>query len=103
MSFKIQNRETKKEGMSPFDYFTEVVGWLQIAAFPLSVGLLVGAGIYFSDPTTLRLVIGIGIVLIGLITGIVFATRVWKKQGTMHFVSSEMASPELDHAEEDKK
>jgi hypothetical protein len=103
MSDKIQNSEIKKEGMSPFDYFTEVIGWLQIAAFPLLLGLLAGACIYFSDPTTVRLVIGIGVVITGLITGIVFATRVWNKKGTVYFVSREMASPELDNLEEDKK
>ena len=103
MSDKIQNSETEKEKMSPFDYFTEIVGWLQIVASPLLFGLIIGTCIYLSDPTTLRLVIGIGVALIGLIIGIVFATRVWKKQGTMHFVSRVMASPELDNLEEDKK
>jgi len=103
MCDKTQTSETKKEKISPLDYFTEVVGWLQIVAFPLSIGLLVGACIYFSNPSTERLVIGSVIVITGLITGIVFATRVWKKQGTMHFVSRVTASPELDNADEDKK
>ena len=100
MSDKIQNSKTEKEKMSPFDYFTEVVGWLQIVASPLLFGLIFGANVYFSDPTTLRLVIGIGIALVGLIVGIVFATRVWKKQSTMYFVSSVMATPELNNLEE---
>jgi hypothetical protein len=103
MNEKIQNSETEKEKKSPFDYFTEIVGWLQIVASPLLFGLIIGTCIYLYKPTTLRLVIGIGIALVGLIVGIVFATRVWKKQGTMHFVSRVMASPELDNLEEEKK
>jgi hypothetical protein len=103
MSDKIQNSETKKGEMSPFEYFTEIVGWLQIVASPLLFGLIIGTCIYLSDPTTLKLVIGIGIALIGLIIGIVFATRVWRKQGTMHFVSRVMATPEPDNLEEDIK
>lgn len=89
--------------MTFFDYATEVVGWLQIVASPLLAGLGLGAIIYFPNPTTLRLVIAIGVVLISLIGGIVFATGIWKKQGTIHFVSRVMASPELDNLDEEKK
>ena len=103
MADKVQNSEIKKEALSSFDYLAEIVGWLQIVASPLLFGLIIGVCVYLSRPTTLRFVIGIGIALIGLIIGIVFATRVWKKQGTMHFVSRVMATPELDNLEEDKK
>ncbi len=103
MTEKTNDSEIKKDEMTPFDYFTEIVGWLQIVASPLLLGLVIGACIYFSNETSLRLVIAIMIALTGLIIGIVFATRVWKKQGTMHFVSRVMASPELDNLEEDKK
>jgi len=103
MSDNIQNSKTKKEEMALFDYFTEIVGWLQIVASPLLLGLITGTCVYLSSPTTLRLIIGIGIALIGLMIGIVFATSVWKKQGTMHFVSRVMASPELDNLDEEKK
>ena len=103
MTDKIQQSEKEKGEMSFFDYATELVGWLQIVASPLLAGLVLGAIIYFSNPTTLRLLIAIGVVLISLIIGIVFATRIWKKQGTMHFVSRVMASPELDNLDEEKK
>lgn len=59
--------------------------------------------IYFSNPTTLRLVIAIAVVIIALIVGIILATRIWKKQGTMHFVSRIMASEELDDLDKEKK
>lgn len=103
MTDKIQQSEIEKDKMSFFDYATEVVGWLQIVVSPLLAGLVLGAIIYFSNPTTMSLVIAICVVLISLIVGIVFATRIWKKQGTMHFVSRVMASPELDNLDEEKK
>jgi hypothetical protein len=81
--------------------FTEVIGWLQIAVSPLIIGLGIGAFVYLSNPTTTRLVIGCVIAALGLVVGIVFATRVWKKKGTVKFMSGVMATPELDK-EEDK-
>jgi hypothetical protein len=102
MTDEIQKSENEKSTMSFFDYAAEVVGWLQIAAAPLIAGLIIAAVIYFPNPTTLRLVIGIGVALAGLIAGMVFATRKWKKQGTIHFVSRVMATPELDNLTEEK-
>jgi amino acid transporter len=106
---KIKNMTTQnntgkqpENKMSFFDYFFEVIGWLQIAVSPLLFGLVIGALIYFSNPGTFRFVLAILVVTIGLIAGIIFATRVWKKGGTMHFVSRVMATPELDGEEEKK-
>lgn len=89
--------------MNFFDYSFEVIGWLQIAASPLLFGLIIGACIYFSNPNDTRMALAILVVVAGLVTGIVFATRVWRKQGTMHFVSRVNASPELDHLDEKKE
>lgn len=101
----VRNKEDKEpeNNMSFFDYFFEVIGWLQIAASPLLFGLIIGTLIYFSNPGSFRLVIAIVVAIIGLVTGIIFATRVWKKVGTMHFVSRVMATPELDDLEDAKK
>lgn len=102
MLSKDKNGEKGKNKMSFFDYATEVVGWLQIVASPLLGGLVIAAMIYFPDPTTLRLVLAIVVLLLALIVGIIFATRIWKKQGTIHFVSRVMATPELDNLVEDE-
>jgi hypothetical protein len=101
MPDEIKKKEEDK--MCFFDYLTEIVGWLQIVASPLLFGLLIAAYIYFSNPTTLRLIIAIGVALLGLIAGIILATRIWKKQGTMNFVSRISATPELDNLEEEEK
>ncbi len=41
-----------------FELITESIGWLQIVASPLLIGLVIGAVIYFSDATTTKLFIG---------------------------------------------
>lgn len=79
-----------------FEFITEGIGWLQIVASPLLIGLVVGAIIYFADPTTTRLVIGIIVAAVGLIVGIIWATKQWKGKGTIWFMSRIMATPELD-------
>lgn len=95
------NTPENKKGF--FDYVFEIIGWLQIVASPLLLGLIIGAIIYFPNPGTLRLVTGIFVATLGLIIGIVLATKAWKGKGTMHLVSRGMASPELDNLEDEKK
>ncbi len=84
-----------------FELFTEVMGWLQIVASPLLIGLAIGAIIYFSNQTTVRLIIGIGVAVSGLIVGIIWATKQWKGKGTIWFMSRIMATPELDNLEDE--
>jgi hypothetical protein len=43
------------------------------------------------------LTIGLTISIIGLLLGIVWATKVWKKTGTSTFMSRVNASPELNN------
>ena len=88
---------------SPFEYFTEIMGWLQIAVSPFLIGSVIGGLVYFSKPNTTRLVIAIIILIIGLVIGIIWATKVWRGKGTIHFMSRIMATPELDKIDEDKK
>lgn len=83
-----------------FELFTESIGWLQIAASPLFIGLIVGAVIYFPNPTTTRLIVGIIVATLGLIIGVIWATKQWKGKGTIWFMSSINATPELDKLEE---
>lgn len=82
-----------------FEFITEVIGWLQIVASPLLIGLGIGALVYFSNPTNTRLVIGITVAVLGLIIGILWATKIWKTKGTISFMSRIMATPELDKKE----
>jgi hypothetical protein len=82
------------------EWITEAIGWLRIAISPLLIGLGTGAAVYYSKPTTLRLVIGICVTSAGLIVGMLWATKVWKsKKGTVGFLSGIIATPELDDKE----
>ena len=82
--------------MRIIEVFVEVFYWLRIMASPLFIGLGVGILIYSFSPNTVSLYLAIGISLIGLILGIVWATKVWKKTGTSNFMSRVNASPELN-------
>jgi len=81
-----------------FEFLTEGLAWLQIVASPLALAAILGFTIYISKPSTTRLVIAIAITLIGLIGGMILATRVWRKRGTADLMSKVSATPELDDA-----
>lgn len=85
-----------------FEIIFEVIGWLKIVASPLLIGLGVAAIIYFPNPTPLMLVIAILVAVLGLVIGILWANHIWKKYGTMRFLSRIMATPELDNKKEEK-
>lgn len=86
-----------------FEYTTEIIGWLQIVASPLLIGLGIGAFIYFSDPTLLRLIIAIIISVSGLIIGIIWANKIWKTKGTIWFMSQVSSTPDLDNLNTEEK
>ena len=92
---KKEKKATHKR--STFETFSEIVGWLQIFASPFLIGLFIGALIYIARPNILTLTIGIIVAITGLILGIIWATKIWKKKGTIDFISGTMATPELDN------
>ena len=96
------NQPNQKPDNKPafFDYLFEVIGWLQIVFSLLILGLIVGLIIYFSNPGTFRLLLGIAVTLAGLIAGIVIADKAWKNKGTIDLVSRVSATPELDNLED---
>jgi hypothetical protein len=97
------DHKNDKDRKSFFELFTEIMGWLQIAASPFLIGLALGAIVYLLKPESLTLWIGIAISLAGLIFGIIWATRVWKKKGTIYYVSRVMATPEFDDFNDSEK
>ena len=98
-----QQKNSISDKKSLFDFLIEIVGWLQIVASPFLIGLIIGCIVYFSKSNITTLIVGIVIATIGLCIGIVWATRVWRKKGTIHFMSRTMATPELDNIDEDQK
>ncbi len=79
------------------EFIIELFGWLRIVASPTLLGLIIGAFIYFPNPTPTSLIISILIVVLGLTAGIFWATRVWKNKGTINFLSRIEGTPELDN------
>ncbi|MFD2890445.1 hypothetical protein ACFS5J_00240 [Flavobacterium chuncheonense] len=86
-----------------FELITEIIGWIQIALSPTLFGLIIGYIIYYNFDSIYGLIVGILVALIGLIFGIVLATKKFKTSGTIHFLSRVSASPELDNLEKSEK
>ena len=86
-----------------YEYFVDVcetcptgLFWVPIIYIFL-ICLGIGAFIYFPNPTLTNLIIAIIISILGLIVGIIWATKIWKTKGTMWFVSQVSATPDLDN------
>lgn len=93
----INKNNDQKEKLSFFEYLMEIAGWIQIVFSPLLAGIIVGGIVYFAIGGTVGIIFGILIATIGLGIGIVWANKIWKKTGTVHFISRVNASPELDN------
>lgn len=82
---------------------TQAIGWLQIAASPMLIGIFIGALVYYSNPSNTNLIIGISVAILGIIFGIFWATKISKTKGSIEFMSKIIATPELDKKENEKK
>jgi hypothetical protein len=82
--------------MRILETFVEVLSWLRIVASPLIVGVGIGILVYENNPNNTGMTLGIIFSFIGLLVGIVWATKVWRKTGTSNFMSRVNASPELN-------
>lgn len=81
----------------PFEWVIEAIGWLQLVASPLLIGSGIGALVYFLNPTTTTFVIGISTATLGLLIGILWATKIWKtKEGTIGYLARIRRTPELN-------
>ncbi len=79
-----------------WEFMFEFIGWLLILASPFFAGLIIGAIIYFPNPDETKLIISILVASLGLIIGIIWATRIWRRTGTIRFLSRIMETPDLD-------
>ena len=68
---------------------------------PLFLSGILAAIIYFRKPSETSLLFAIAVLFVGFITGIIWATRVWKKKGTISFMSSIMSNPKPDPKDEE--
>jgi len=85
------------------EIFIELIGWVLIAASPTLIGFAIGVSIYLSSGSTESLIIGVIFAIAGLLIGSIWATRIWKRTGTIWFLSQIMATPELDERHKSEK
>lgn len=86
-----------KKRLHFFELLTEVMSGMQIVVSPLLLSLLIAFVVHLGNPGTGGWIIAALIVLAGLTIGIIWAVNVAKKQGTVHFMSRVIATPELDY------
>lgn len=77
------------------DVVADVFAGLQIVASPLIVGIILGFLVYLAVRGTAGVILGSLVVLAGLVVGIIWATKVWRKHGTMSFMSRLLSFPEM--------
>jgi len=70
-----------------FHFILELFSWLKIIASPFMIGSVICLIIYANFDTQLGLFGAFFFAILGLIIGIIWATLVWKKQGTHFFLS----------------
>ena len=93
------------EKKSVFEFIIEILGWVQIVASPVLIGLAISFIVIINwTESEGAMIVAIFIPVLGLFIGIIWATHVWKRKGTIEYVSRLSATPELDNLknEEDK-
>ena len=89
--------------MKIIEFLTAFVAWVQIVASPLIVGFVIGFLVYNKYPSEKGLFGGIAIAVLGFIIGIIWATRTWKKRGTLEFMSKVSSNSEFYKSEEEEE
>lgn len=93
--------QTKKKAKKDFfNIFLEVFGFIRIVASLLLIGLAIGFGIYVSKPDNIRLTIAIIVASLGLIVGIIWAIKIWKKKSTLDYITT-ATLPDFDKFDKD--
>jgi hypothetical protein len=96
------DQTNKKNKRDFFNLFLEVFGFIRIVASPFLVGLAIGFGVYVSKPDNTRLFIAVSIACIGLIIGIIWATKISKKKSTLDYITT-ATSPDFDKFDKDEE
>ena len=85
--------------MKIIERLLSALAWLQIFISPIIIGAVLSLIIWLSTRNTWGLNIAIIVMLIGCITGIIFAEKVRQDKGTIEFMSRNIAHPELREKE----
>ncbi len=74
----------------------EIINWLRIALSPTIIGGIVGSVFYYFFQNQIGQILWMMSAISGCVIGIIWASRIWKKQGTTTFMSKIISSPDLD-------
>lgn len=74
----------------------KVIAWFSIVISPLIFGTIIGGIIYLGMKNVAGIIIAGLVILLSLVLGIIWATRIWIKRGTIEFITRIRATPELD-------
>ena len=77
-------------------FLVEFLGWLLIVASPFIPAALIAFVVYQNHHSTKGIVLSLSIATLGLLLGIFWATRIWKKKGTINYLSRVISSPDFD-------
>ena len=82
--------------MKIVEFITEMIAWLQIVISPIIISILLAVVVYYFKQDRIGMILGILILVGGIITGIVWATRIYRKRGTVNFMAKVSSNPELE-------
>ncbi len=81
-------------------FLVEFINWIRIVSSPTLIGLIVGGVFYYFFQNPIGKVLWVICAIIGFILGIIWASSIWRKQGTTTFLSKIIATPDLDHIDQ---
>lgn len=84
-------------------FLIEVVNWFRIILFPTFLGVLLGGIIYYFFQNYTGKTLWIICSIIGVVSGVIWASKIWKKQGTTTFMSKVITTPELDNTNDEEE
>ena len=81
-------------------FLVECINWIRIASSPTLIGLFIGGVFYYFFQNPTGKILWVICAIIGCILGVIWASRIWRKQGTTTFLSKIIATPDLDHIDQ---
>ncbi len=81
-------------------FLIDCFGWLRIAASPILISIVLAVVLYINLPNYWNLALALVTIQLGIIIGIMWASRVWKKHGTINFLAGK---PEANSNQEEEE
>jgi hypothetical protein len=78
------------------ELLSALMAWLQLMIAPTLVGGIIGLLVYYYKPDKDGKIIAIAITILGSIVGVIWASKLWRKTGTLEYLIKGGHDPELD-------